>query len=156
MDPYAPPRAAPAAPAALAASDDVDLYLETLPPPLLKAAFGALVIMGLVVLLLAVRLMIALVATPVAMALEAGHVVLGLSCFAVAWGIKNGYVPLLFVGFVVSPLVGIASIVALLTGSVGGLFGGALALTTLALLALNFGAVARIGRARRAMAQKAL
>jgi hypothetical protein len=36
------------------------------------------------------------------------------------------------------------------------LFGGALALTTLVLLGLNFGAVARIGRARRAIAQKSL
>jgi hypothetical protein len=151
VDPYAPPRAPSLA---VGPTDDVDLFLETLPPPLLKAAFGALVIMGLVVLLLAVRLMIALVATPMAIALEAGHVVLGLLCFAVGWGIKSGHMPLLFVGFVVCPLVGVASIVALLTGSVGGLFGGALALTTVVLLAFNFQAVARIGRARRAIAAR--
>lgn len=150
MDPYAPPRAA----FGVGPSDDVDLFLETLPPPLLKAAYGALIIMGLVVLLLAVRLMLALVATPMAVAVEAGHVVLGLMCFLVAWGIKSGYVPILFVGFVVCALVGVASIAALLTGSVGGLLGGALALTTVVLLAFNFSAVARIGRARRAIALK--
>ncbi len=150
MDPYAPPRAA----SFVAPKDDVDLFLETLPPPLLKAAYGALIIMGLMVLLLAVRLMLALVPTPMAMAIEAGHVLLGLMCFVVAWGIKNGYAPLLFVGFVVCPLVGVASIAALLTGSIGGLFGGALALTTVVLLAFNFSAVTRIGRARDAIAKR--
>jgi hypothetical protein len=147
MDPYAPPRASSVA----SPTDDVDLYLETLPPPLLKAAMGTLGILAFMMLLLAVRLMLAVVATPAAMALEAGHVVLGVACLVVAWGVRRGHVSLLFVGFAICPLAAIASVFALLTGSIGGLFAGALALASFALLALSYGAVGRIGRAHKAM-----
>ncbi len=146
-DPYAPPSAEER----VALPEGPDLYLETLPPPLLKAAVGVLGLMGAMMLLFALRLWLALRATPMATVLELVHLVSGVLSWVVAWGIYGGRAWLVWVGLLLSPIVGVASLFALLTGSIGGLLTGGLALANLVLLLLNVSHVQRIGRARAAM-----
>src|SRR4051794_26029516 len=114
-NPYAPPGGSSAS---IPAVDSVDLFVETLAPPILKAAVGVLIVMGITMVLLFVRMALVVANNPAGVALAASHLALGLLAFGVAWGIHEGRTWTAIVGFVLSPAVGLVSLFALVTGSI--------------------------------------
>jgi hypothetical protein len=128
--------------------EQADLFVATLAPLSLKVNVFTIVLASCFVLLFSVRLMIALVQTPIPIFLEVGQILLGLGGFFVARFILRGSTFWWIVGLVVCPLCAIASFFALATGSIGGLFCGFLSVGNIALLAVNFPIIKRIGSAR--------
>lgn len=130
--------------------DSTDYYVHTLPPPVLKALGGALIVAGILMCFLGFRLMLA-VQGSIASMLIAAHMLLGVPHFFLAYGVTAGKMWCMIVALLCAPAVGVLSVFALLTGSLAGLFGIALAVTLLVLIAVNFGNVSRIAHARREM-----
>ncbi len=153
LNPYAAPRG-PEEPFR-AAFDSVDLFVETLPPPVLRAAIGVLIGIGFTMLVLFVRMTIVVAWNPTGVVLAASHMVMALVAFIVAWGVREGRIWLAVVGFALSPLVGVASLFALYTRSIAGLVGGTLALANVGLLVASLAAVETIGRAKAELARVA-
>lgn len=120
------------------------------PTILVNAACIGLVIVALLMFLLMARLLLATSGTTGGL-LAVGHGILGLAAMAGAAGVRSGRLAVAIVGLVTCPLAGVSSLFALLTGSVAGLAGGALALVTLVVVAISLGDVARMGAARRAL-----
>jgi hypothetical protein len=151
FDPYASPRPAPAA--SDLPSDSADLFVATLPSTALRVATGSWIVSGILLLFLAFRLVMAVDATAAGAALEAAHVVFGLLCFAVVWGVGRGGRAWSVLGLFVAPCVGGLSLFALVTGSLAGFFGAGLACLDFVLTAVTMSEVGKIGRAHRALAQ---
>jgi hypothetical protein len=128
--------------------EQADLFVATLAPLLLKANVFTLVFASSFMILFAVRLMLALVQSPVAIFLEVSQIALGLGGFVVARFILKGNTLAWIAGLVICPLCAIASLFALATGSVGGIFCGVLSTGNVALLAVNWPVIKRIGSAR--------
>jgi hypothetical protein len=128
--------------------EQADLFVATLAPLSLKANVFTLVLASCFMLLFAARLMIALLQTPIPIFLEVGQIILGIGGFFVARFILRGSTFWWIAGLIICPLGAIASFFALITGSPGGIFGGVLSLGNIALLAVNFPIIKRIGSAR--------
>jgi hypothetical protein len=128
--------------------EQADLFVATLAPLALKANVFSLVLASAFTLLFAVRLMIALNQTAIPIFLEVAQIVLGIGGFVVARFILRGSTAAWIAGLVICPLSIIASFFALITGSPGGIFGGFLSAANIALLAVNWPVIKRIGNAR--------
>lgn len=128
--------------------DQADLFVQSLPPLLLKAAVFVLGFASVFMLVFAIRLAISVVQEPFAIALELAHVVVGVAGFVAARGLLRGSAAAFVAALVICPLSAIASLFALLTGSPGGLFNGGFSVAAMVLVALNWPAVKKIGLAR--------
>ncbi len=129
--------------------EQADLFVATLAPLLLKANVFTLVFASAFMVLFGVRLMLALVQSPVAIFLEVSQILLGVGGFIVARTILRGSTLAWIAGLVICPLCAIASLFALATGSIGGIFCGILSAGNVALLAVNWPVIKRIGGARK-------
>jgi len=154
-NPYAPPKADAVGEHAHG-KDGADLYIESLPSPLLRVAIGTWIAAGVLSLVLAFRMLIGLVQTSAAVALEVVHVVAGAGAFGVAYLLRRGRSWATVVGGTVALLFMGESLFALATGSIGGL--AQMGLTVLAgtVTAVSMKELTRIGRARAAMARMGL
>ncbi len=150
-NPYAPPKAH-ARPAANDARDRADLYIDSLPPPVLKAAALAWLALSGLMAFFAAHILLDLRLTPVMDVVCVLHVALALSSFAVAIGLMRGRTALAVVGFGVTPFLMLACLFALLTGALAGLMGLSLVLGAPALTAASLKAVAKVGQARDQLA----
>jgi CHASE2 domain-containing sensor protein len=137
-----------------AGKDSADLFIETLPSPVLRAAGVAWLVTGILNLFLAFRMILSLVATPVALLLEASHVAVGLVAFAVGAGLMRGRRVASLAGLALTPFTLGLSAFALVTGSLAGLFGVVLTFVSIALTLATLKEVGRIGEARRALSQR--
>jgi hypothetical protein len=131
--------------------EQADLFVATLAPILLKANVFSLVLASSFMTLFVVRLMIAVLQDPLAIFLEIVQLALALGGFIVARMILRGSSIAWVAGLVICPISAIASLFALATGSVGGLFCGFLSLVNIALLAVNWPVIKRIGGARKVL-----
>ena len=153
-NPYAPPQTGDAASGEtrrknhLTHDQHADLFVATLAPLSLKANVFSLVLASAFTLLFAVRLMIALNQTAIPVFLEVAQMALGLGGFVVARFILRGSTAAWIAGLVICPLSIVASFFALVTGSPGGIFCGFLSAANIALLAVNWPVIKRIGGAR--------
>jgi hypothetical protein len=129
--------------------DQADLFIATLAPILLKANVFTLVLASSFMVLFAVRLALALDQSFVAVFLEVGQLAIALGGFAVARMILKGSTVAWIAGLVICPISAIASLFALATGSIGGLFCGGLSIGNIVLLAVNWSVIKRIGGARK-------
>jgi hypothetical protein len=155
VNPYAPPSGP--RPGALGQEVDVtELYVQTLPTPLLRGAMMVHLVFFFLFLLLAFRLRISLRQNDNAVLLEVAHLAAALASGAVARGLQRGASWALVVGFLQSPVAFAASLFALFTGSVAGFMGLIMAALNVVLLALNVSTVRRIGAARAAIVHAAL
>jgi len=150
-NPYAPPGADGPGAAGSAVADTGDLFVQTLPPPALRAAGLCAVVTGILMLFMCFRFVLAGVVGPIVTVMQITLVVSGVLEFMVAWGVTGGRMTTWILGLALTPVVALLSLVTLLTGSIAGIFGGMLALVNVALLAASFGAVRRIGAARAAL-----
>ena len=154
-NPYAPPErgvtAAPGRAIELGHEDQADLFVQSLPPILLKAAVFVQVLASAFMILFALRLVLAVYQDAVAIFLELAHLAVGVGGFVVVRGLVRGSTVAWISGIVIAPIAIIASLFALLTGSVGGLFCGGLSVASLILIAVNWQNVKRIGVARKAL-----
>jgi hypothetical protein len=120
------------------------------PTLLVNAACLGLVLVSLLLVLLMARLLLA-TSGPTASLLAVGHGAFALLALAGAIGVRSGRSPLAILGLLACPIAGLASLFALLTGSIAGLGGGATALVTFVLVLLALRDVARMGAARAAL-----
>ncbi len=154
-NPYAAPESGSTAPSGkgreLAHDDQADLFVQSLPPVLLKAAVFVLGFASVFMLVFAIRLAISVVQDPLAVGLELAHLVVGVAGFVVARGLLRGSTVAFVGALVICPLSAIASLFALLTGSPGGLFNGAFSVAAMVLVALNWPTVKKIGVAHAAL-----
>jgi hypothetical protein len=151
-NPYERPRSEGGA-SALEALDDTELFVQTLPRPIVRMAATCALVLGILLLFLALRLVIATTGTTAAL-LEVGHVVVGVGCLIAAHGLWRGSVVRLVVGLALMPVALAACAFATITGSLGGLFGAALAILTFVLMAMSFGAVSTMAAARAALGRR--
>lgn len=155
QNPYASPSTGSASESGkkieLGHADQADLFLQSLPPLLLKAAVFVQLMASAFMLLFAVRLVLAVYQDSFAIFLEVAHVVVGVGGFFVVRGVVRGSTPAWIAGVVLAPIAAIASLFALVTGSIGGLFCGGLSVATVVLLGVNYENVKRIGVARKAL-----
>lgn len=153
-NPYAPPQTGNAASGEtreknhFTHDEQADLFVATLAPISLNANVFSLVLASALTLLFAVRLMIALNQTAIPIFLEIAQIALGIGGFVVARFILRGNSVAWVAGLVICPLSIIASGFALVTGSLGGIFCGFLSAANIALLAVNWPVIKRIGNAR--------
>ncbi len=154
-NPYSPPASGAASTSGkkidLGHEDQADLFVQSLPPMLLKAAVFVQVMASAFMILFALRLLLAVYQNGVAISLELAHLAVGVGGFIVARGLVRGSMTAWIAGLVVCPISAIASLFALLTGSVGGLFCGGLSIASLVLIAVNLENVKRIAIARKAL-----
>ena len=137
---YAPPPPA----------DSADLFVMTLPPPVLKAAGIASLVTGMTLCFMAFRLFVFTTGTTSAI-IQALMILSGISYFAVAKGITGGKLALAIVGFVMSPVVLVASIFTLFTGSIAGAFGVCMVTVVCVLIGVSIPAIRRIAIAKDQM-----
>ena len=153
-NPYAPPQTGNAASGAarpenhFSHDQQADLFIATIAPLSLKANVFSLVLASAFMILFAIRLGIALNQTFIPIFLETGHVLVGIGGFVVARLILKGSTIGWILGLILGPIAALASFFALITGSLGGIFCGILSAGNIALLAVNFPIVKRIGNAR--------
>jgi hypothetical protein len=151
-NPYAPPRTdAPVDPHA--GMDSADLFIESLPPPVLKAAGLSWLASGAIASLLLVRLLLNVEQNAFAGLLEAGQLILALGSFAVGVGLLRGYPALAVVGFVLAPFTFGSSVFALLTGSIAGLAGISVSGLAVLLTLVSWKALGKVSAARVALAR---
>lgn len=150
-NPYAPPEAHAQA-AANDGRDRADLYIDSLPPPVLKAAALAWLALFALMALFAAHILMDLRRTPVIDVVCVVHAALALSSLGVAVGLLRGRTALAMVGFGVTPFLMLACLFALLTGALAGLMGFGLVLGAPALTAASLSAVAKVGKARDLLA----
>jgi hypothetical protein len=136
-----------------AGKDSADLFIETIPPPLLKGAGFAWLALGAVNGLLCLRMLLGLQQNAMAGLLEAGHLVLALACFAGGMGLLRGYPVLAFLTLPLAPLVFAASAFALVTGSIAGLGGLGLVVLASTLTLVSRRSFATVAAARVALAR---
>ena len=148
-NPYAPPTHGPHD--IYADADSTDVYIDTLPTQAVRATGLSAILTGVVVLFMCMRLVLAIVPSPVFALLEGTLALVGVAHFGIAWGVTGGKTWLLVVGLVFAPVVGVASLFVLLTGSIAGAMGMVLAVLNFVLLATNVGAVRKIAVANAAM-----
>jgi hypothetical protein len=142
------PYAAPGAASDAIPGDTTDVYIETLPSPVVRAAGGAALLTGIAMLFCCVRFVVAGASGPVALVIEGTLVFLALLEFGVGWGVTGARSGWIYAGFAAVPFVGIASLFVLATGAFAGMAGMSLAIVDLVLLCLGFSKVRRMGRAR--------
>jgi hypothetical protein len=134
--------------------DSVDLYRATLPTPVVHTTGIAALISGIAMIVIDARLLAAVVEANVALLVLLGAIAFaGLGYLAVAWGVREGRLWSLFLGFAACVVGGLASIVVLLTGLLAGLLGGTLALFTTVMLATSVRPVRAMAQARAALAR---
>jgi len=150
-NPYERPRAEGSS--ALDALDDTELYVQTLPKPIVRMAGTCGIVLGILMLFLALRLVIAATGL-LASLLEAAHVVVGIGTLIAAHGLWRGSIGRLLLGLVLAPVALAACAFATITGSLGGLFGAALAIVTFVLMAMSFGSVTTMAAARAALRRR--
>jgi len=150
-NPYAPPTAHDAAPV-VDERDRADLFIDSLPPPILKGAALAWFVMGLAVAFFLLHIVTDLVLTAVVIGVAIVHGLLALACFGVAAGLLRGKKSLAWLGFVLAPVLFIASGFALYTGALAGLMAMALVLLAPALTAAAWSSIGKVGRARELLA----
>lgn len=156
-NPYAPPTGGVAAPQDVVPSNDTsELFVQTLPSPALRAAGLCAVVTGLLLFFMCFRFVIVGVRGTVVTAAESAMIVGGILEIAVAWGVTGGRVATWFLALALAPLVGIVSLVTLLTGSIAGLFGIAMCVGNVVLLGVSFADVRRVGAARAALRRQLL
>ena len=120
------------------------------PTVLVNAACIGLVIVAVLMFMLMARLLLATSGTTGGL-LAVAHGVLGLAALAGAGGVRSGRLGAAIVGMLTCPFAGIASLFALLTGSIGSIAGCMLSVVTLVVVAISLGDVARMGAARNAL-----
>ena len=150
QNPYDPPRAE-LVPDPHLGLDSADLFIQTLPSPVLRTASLTWLALGLLSLFLAFRMVLSLVQNPLAGMLEAAEVVVGLAAFGVSTSVVRGSTGVAMVGFGLAPCALGLSVFALLTGSIAGLFGMAFSVFAVGLTAASLKDIAKIGMARRAL-----
>jgi hypothetical protein len=149
------PYTAPSAPIAPGLpTDSTDLYIETLPSPMVKTAGIAAILTGVAMLFCCVRFLLSGADGWLPLVIDAIFASVALIEFAVGWGVTGGRTLFVIVGFVAAPIVGILSLFVLVTGAFIGMFGGALALVDIIFLALAFPKVRRMGIARAEMKRR--
>ncbi|WP_394846158.1 hypothetical protein LZC95_01685 [Pendulispora brunnea] len=137
--------------------DSADLFVQTLPPPLLKLAGLASLLAGLVDLFLVMQFFVAMSAWsarpgPVLSAILGLLFVMGILYLTVAWGIVKGKIPFVIVGLFAAFFSLLASGASLLfVISLAGLGAIGLSMVNVVLLLLNMSNVQRISRAYRAL-----
>jgi hypothetical protein len=151
-DPYAPPRA-PIGADPHAGMDSADLFIESVAPPILRAAAFAWLGIGAIACLFLLRLLLGVEPNLTAGLLEAGQLVLAIVAFSVGVGVLRGYPVLAIVGFGLAPLALAASLFALLTGSVAGLLGMGVTILAVVLTLASWKALAKVSAARVALAR---
>ncbi|MBX3232120.1 MAG: hypothetical protein KIT84_19605 [Labilithrix sp.] len=145
--PYSYPSGPPRPPFAQAAPDEAASFAPTI---VVNAACIGLVVISLLLFLLMARLLIATVGTTSGL-VAVGHGLAGIAALSGAIGVRSGRLSLAVVGLLSCPLAGVASLFALLTGSIAGIAGGAASFITLVLVVISLGDVSRMGAARRAL-----
>jgi hypothetical protein len=149
-NPYAAPRSSVAADMH-AGKDSADLFMETLPPPVLKGAGFSWLALGGINCLLCLRMLLGLEQNVVAGVLEAGHFALALACFAACFGLLRGYAALAVLALPAAPISFGASAFALVTGSLAGMAGMGLVVLAVALTLASRKAFATVAAARVAL-----
>jgi hypothetical protein len=129
--------------------DDVDLYMATLPSDRVRAAGISSLVAGVSTLLMAVQTAMVHARSTTGMALAGILVALAFAFFGTARGIANGKLVWLIVGIATGLATGLCSLVVLLAVSFVGMVGGLVVFVTITLLALSFGEVQKMSRARR-------
>jgi hypothetical protein len=148
-NPYAAPQQ-PSAPS-YGNADTTDIFVDTLATPRVRAAGIAAIITGVATLFVCLQLVIA-TRGPVALALEAVMAAIGVAHFGVAWGIASGRAWTAIGGMFLAVFSGLLlAFTFLMSGALSCLMAAAGALTTLIFLAMNLGAIRKMGRARAAM-----
>ncbi|WP_394835628.1 hypothetical protein LVJ94_01700 [Pendulispora rubella] len=144
-----------------AEGDSADLFVQTLPPPLLKLAGLASLLGGLVNLFLVMQFFVAMSAWNARPGAWLSAILgllslMGVLYLAVAWGIVKGKLSLVIVGLVVAFFSLVGSVASLLfVISLAGLGAIGLSVVNVVLLLLNMPNVQRISRAYRALRTQA-
>jgi hypothetical protein len=151
LNPYAPPESH-ARPAANDARDHAELFIDSLPPPVLKGAAIAWFALAALMGFFSVHILVDLRLTPAIGILCGAHVALAAASAGVGIGIFRGRTSLAVVGFGVTPFLLMACTFALFTGALAGLMGLGLVLIGPALTAASLKAIAKVGHARELLA----
>jgi hypothetical protein len=131
--------------------DEADIFAASLPTAGLKVGTIFVLLQGLLMIPYALRISLSdLYQTDLVMALEVGHVLLAVLCFACV-KMLSGKLWAGILAICISPLCGLASIFALATGAFAGGFGMFVSLITLVLAAANLGAMSRMTRAKKTL-----
>lgn len=132
-------------------ADTADIFVDTLPTPHVRGAGIAAIITGVATLFVVLQLVMGARGV-VAVVLEIVLAVTGSAQFGVAWGVASGRA-WTAIGGMLLELVGglLLAITFLVSGALSCLMAGTGALITLILLAMNLGAIRKMGRARAAM-----
>lgn len=132
-------------------ADTTDIFVDTLPTPQVRAAGMAAIVTGVATLFVCLQLVINTRGT-VALVLEAVTAAIGVAHFGVAWGVARGRAWMAICGMLLAVFsVLLLGATFLMTGGFSCLMAGTGALVTLIFLALNLGAIRKMGRARAAM-----
>jgi hypothetical protein len=150
-NPYAPP-ASDASRLAHDGRDRADLFIDSLPPPILKAAALAWFATGALLAFFCLHILVDLRVTTVVGALAGVHAALGAAAFGVAMGLLRGRTSVAVIGFGVTPFLLLACAFALSTGALAGMMGLGLVVLSPALTAASLGSVAKVGKARELLA----
>ncbi len=134
--------------------DRADVYIDSLPPPIAKAAALAWFALAFFVGIFCVHILTDLRVTVVVGSLGAIHFLLALGCVGVGIGILRGSVLAAILGFGATPFLLIASVFALWTGALAGLLALGPLLLAPALTAASWKAVVTVGRARAVLARE--
>jgi hypothetical protein len=134
-------------------ADTVDIFVDMLPTPHVRAAGVAAILTGVAMLFVCLQLVMG-ARGAIALLLEVLVCAVGVGHFVVAWGIASGRGWTAIAGMLQSIFAGLLLMVTfVLSGALSCLMAGAAALVTLILLAINLGAIRKMGRARAAMAR---
>jgi hypothetical protein len=149
MDPRNP-YAAPGDPSLLDRRDDeVDLYIRTIPSPLVRATMVSLAAGGLILVLMAAQIVFVAYPTLFSWLFAGSLALVGLGDFGIAWGIRRGSLVAATFGFVLAPIVMMLSL--LMMFSMIGLFpllAIALAVANAALIGVGWSTIRAMGEAR--------
>lgn len=137
-------------------ADTVDIFVDTLPTPPVRAAGVAAILTGVAMLFVVMQLVLGAHGR-VAYVLEVLVCSLGCGHFVVAWGIASGRGWTAIGGMLQSILAGLLLMITfLMSGALSCIMATAATIVTLVLLAVNLGAIRKMGRARVAMERATL
>jgi len=132
-------------------ADATDIFVDTLPTPHVRGAGIAAIITGVGMLFVVLQLVMGARGL-VALALEVLLAAVAIGHFGVAWGVAGGRAWAAIGGMLLSVFGGLLLAgTFLMSGALSCLMAGSGALITLLFLAMNLGAIRKMGRARAAM-----
>jgi len=151
INPYAPPTSNEGA-HEHDGRDRADLFIDSIPPPILKGAAILWFSLGVFVTLFFLHIVTDLRMTTVVGVLAVIHFALALACFGIGVGILRGRIGVAVLGLGVTPVIVMACAFALWTGAFAGFLALGLVLLAPALTAVSWKSIAKVGRAKALLA----